>query len=170
MREDDGAVLVREARSGEYVAVGRLTQAAWEEFARRGDPVWEAYFELLGDVERRATRAVVLVAQLDGQLVGTASVELDATIEPEGELGLGQANFRMLAVDPEWRNRGVGRMLVAACLARARNAGKRVATLHTVEEMVVARRMYECFGFERNDAADVAISPDTTLLGYRLVL
>jgi len=47
-------IQVREARPEEFAEVGRVTQAAWAEFARPEDPVWEAYFDLLGNVERRA--------------------------------------------------------------------------------------------------------------------
>lgn len=137
MRASNGVIEVREARREEHPEVGRVARAAWQEFARSGDPVWGAYFELLGDVERRATRAVVLVALLDGSVVGTATVELDSSIDGGEALEPERANFRMLAVDPRWRHRGTG---------------------------------HRCLGFERDASADFAITPDTTLLGYRLVL
>jgi ribosomal protein S18 acetylase RimI-like enzyme len=162
--------LVRIARSEEYGEIGRVTQAAWREFARPEDPVWDAYFELLGDAELRAQRAVLLVAVLAGSVAGAATVELDTTIEDGGVLEPGQANFRMLAADPPRRGRGVGRLLVEACLAQARAAGKTVATLHTVSDMAAALRLYDSFGFVRDEARDVAITPGLTLLAYRLPL
>jgi ribosomal protein S18 acetylase RimI-like enzyme len=100
----------------------------------------------------------------------TQAAWLDTTIEQDGVLEPGQANFRMLAVDPAWRGRGIGRHLVEACIERSRAVGKTVATLHTAREMVAATRIYRSFGFERDPAADVVIVPGVTLCGYRLAL
>ena len=106
----------------------------------------------------------------EGEVVGTATVELDTTIEQKGVLEPDRANFRMLAVDPAWRARGIGSRLVAACIERARVAGKTVATLHTAEEMEAAARIYRSFGFERDEPADVVVGPGVRLRAYRLTL
>lgn len=161
---------IREARRDEFDAAGRVTQAAWREFARPDDPVWDDYFALLGDASARAARALVLVAVEDGAVVGTATVELEQTIEDNGFLQPGQASFRMLAVDPAWRGRGIGRRLVEACIERARAAGKTVATLHTADEMAAATALYRSLGFARDPGADTTVAPDVTLNAYRLPL
>ena len=161
---------VREAMPIEYAEIGRVTQAAWREFARPSDALWRAYYRQLADVAGRAARAVVLVAVVGRRVVGTATVELGSTIEGGDSLAGGRANLRMLAVEPLWRGRGIGRLLVDACLERARAAGKEVATLHTVEQMTTATRIYRALGFERDPSADVARSPELTLLAYRLDL
>src|SRR5207253_10813577 len=119
----DEVVVIREAREGELDGAGRVTQAAWREFERSGDPAWVAYFERLGDARARAARAVVLVAVQDGVVIGTATLELERTLE-DAELAAHEARMRMLAVAPESRGRGVGRKLVEACLERARAVGK----------------------------------------------
>jgi GNAT superfamily N-acetyltransferase len=163
-------VEIREARREEFETVGRVTQAAWQEYARVDDPVWAEYFESLGDVAARAARALVLVAVEDEQVVGTATVELEATIEEGGRLDQEQAAFRMLAVEPAFRGRGIGRRLVEACIERARGAGKSVATLHTADEMVTATAIYRSLGFQRDPAADTTVAPKVVLRAYRLPL
>lgn len=160
---------IRQARPHEHEEIGRLTQAAYHEYERSGDPLWQAYFESLGDVASRARCALVLVAVEAGRILGTATVELDSAIDGE-QLMAGQANLRMLAVAPEVRSQGVGGRLVAACIAEARAAGKHVVTLHTTEEMAAAMRLYRSFGFERDLARDVAIGETVRLIAYRLPL
>jgi len=160
---------IRQARPHEYEEIGRLTQAAYHQYARSGDPVWQAYFESLGDVAARARGALVLIAVEGERILGTATVKLDSAINGE-QLMPDQANLRMLAVAPEVRSHGVGRRLVAACIAEAQAAGKHLVTLHTTEEMVAAMRLYRSFGFERELARDVAIGETVRLIAYRLPL
>jgi len=161
---------IREARPEEHPAAGMVTQRAWLEFERPDDPSWRVYFERLGDVAGRAERALVLVAVERGQVVGTATVELETTLEPGAMLEPGVARFRMLAVDPERRGRGIGRALVEACLERARAAGKTAATLHTADEMAAATALYRSLGFERDPGADLEVAPGVVLRAYRLAL
>lgn len=161
---------IREARPEEHAAAGRVTQSAWQEFEWPGDPLWADYFTRLGDVAGRAERALVLVAVEGDEVVGTATVELESTVEEGGWLEPGQANFRMLAVTPAWRGRGIGRRLVEECIERARAAGKSTATLHTAEEMVAALGIYGSLGFERDPVGDYEPAPGHVLRAYRMPL
>ena len=92
------------------------------------------------------------------------------TIEQEGVLEPDRANFRMLAVDPAWRGRRIGRLLAAACTSGTRAAAKKIAILHTAEEMEAAAEIYRSFGFERDERADMVVGPGVTLRAYRLAL
>lgn len=165
-----GEIQIREVLPGEYQDTGRLTQRAYAEYARPGDPLWDNYFGMLADVAGRAIFATVLVAVTGGRIVGTATVELDRTIEGTGGLPPGQANLRLLAVDPRARGRGVGRRLVEACIQVARRTGKEVATLHTTEQMGAAQRIYRSLGFRRDPSRDVELHPDLVLQAFRLPL
>lgn len=158
-----GEIQIREVHPGEYQDTGSLTQHAYAEYARPGDPLWDGYFGMLADVAGRAMFATVLVAVTGGRIVGTATVELDRTIEGTGGLQPGQANLRLLAVDPRARGRGAGRRLVEACVQVARRAGKEAATLHTAEQMGAAQRIYPSLGFRRDPSRDVELHPDLVL-------
>lgn len=114
--------------------------------------------------------ATVLVAVVGGRIVGTATSELDPTIGGAQGLQPGQANLRLLAVDPHARGRDVGRRLVEACVQDACRAGKEVATLHTAGQMVATLRIYRSLGFRRDPASDVELHPGLVLQAFRLPL
>jgi GNAT superfamily N-acetyltransferase len=79
--------------------------------------------------------------------------------------GADEAGVRMLAVDPAAQGRGAGADLVAACVERARGAGKARVLLHTTAPMTAAHRLYERAGFRRDPARDELIAGDL-LLAY----
>jgi ribosomal protein S18 acetylase RimI-like enzyme len=56
--------------------------------------------------------------------------------------------IRMLAVHPECRGSGVGRILTEECISRARRDRSRVVALHTSPIMTVALPMYIRMGFQ----------------------
>jgi ribosomal protein S18 acetylase RimI-like enzyme len=163
-------IQIRAVRPEEYEETGGLTQRAYAEYARPGDPLWDNYFGMLADAGRRAAFATVLVAVAGERIVGTATVELDRTIQGTEGLQPGQANIRLVAVDPGARGQGVGRRLVEACVQVARRAGKEVVTLHTIEQMVAAQRIYRSLGFQRDRSRDVELNPDLVLQAFRLPL
>ncbi len=161
---------IREAVPGEYEDIGRLSQRAYAEYARPGDPLWSDYFSMLADVADRAAFATVLVAVAGERIVGTATVELERTIDGSGDLDPGQANLRVLAVDPVARGCGVGRRLVEACVQVAHRAGKDLATLHTTDQMAAAQRIYRFLGFQRDPSHDIELNPSLVLRAFRLPL
>src|SRR5207247_6659695 len=115
------AVLVREVRSEEFPAVAALTVRAYVVggFTAPDSP----YVDVLADVAGRAAAAEVYVA-VDGRdgLLGAVAFAPPGspyaqTTDPN------DAEFRMLAVDPVARGRGVGEALVRRCVERATALG-----------------------------------------------
>lgn len=79
------------------------------------------------------------IARLDGQRVGCVLCARAST---------DTAQLRLLLVDPAARGRGVGRLLVDACVEFARTAGYARMTLWTQQNLTAARRIYAAAGFE----------------------
>jgi ribosomal protein S18 acetylase RimI-like enzyme len=162
---------IREVRPDEYEAAGAVTARAYHEFADFEDPDWVEYLGEIADVAGRVDRTVVLVADEDGHILGTATLELDQTIgDDDPQLPPDTASLRMLGVDQEARGRGIGRALVDETLARARAAGKTVMVLRTTEQMRTAQALYRSMGFEPDPDRDIVFDDGFRLIGYRLEL
>ena len=132
------------------------------ELARLGDLVVESYraigalerdddyVPVLRDVGRRAREAIVLAAFDDdagGRALGCVTYVPDPANPWAEHLREGEASFRMLAVDRSAQGRGLGDRLIAACVERARAAGRRGLFLHSLPVMTTAQRLYARHGF-----------------------
>lgn len=158
-------VSLRRATPADHDAVGAVTVAAYAEFSSaEGD-----YVERLRDAATRDREAELWLAELDGAVVGTV------TITPEGspwrEIGKpGEGEFRMLAVDPAARRRGVGEALMQLVFDRFRQAGSHAIVLSSLAEMGAAHRVYERLGFVRLPERDWSPVPGVDLLAFRVEL
>jgi ribosomal protein S18 acetylase RimI-like enzyme len=161
---------IRPVRPEEYAPLAELTVAAYHSLPTEM-PHQQVYDERLRDVATRARTSCVLVAVGPaGELLGGATY-VTGPDDPYSEgLAEGDAGMRMLAVDPAWHGRGVGRALTQACLGRARADGRRRFVLHTGAWMAAAKHLYESLGFEREPAMDFSPAPGIELLGYALDL
>jgi ribosomal protein S18 acetylase RimI-like enzyme len=152
----------------EWEAVGELTVAAYRTLPDIWSPAHLAYERHLRDVGGRTVHSTVLVAELGGRLVGTVTYVPGPGPDAEGD-DPDAAEIRMLAVDASARGRGIGRLLVEACIARARADGRLRVALHTRKVMEHARHIYDRLGFRREPALDFAVG-EVELLGYVLEL
>ncbi|CCG04831.1 GNAT family N-acetyltransferase [Blastococcus saxobsidens] len=131
-----------------------------------GDLASPDYTHQLADVAGRAVRSELLVVHdPGGRLVGSVALVLDGDFGEITETD-DEAAFRMLAVDPAARGRGVGELLVTTCLERARAAGRRRMVLSTDPRMVAAHRLYRRLGFVRMPERDWSPVPGIDLLVY----
>ena len=137
---------------------------------------WVPYLKDILDLEGRAAASELLIAKLEGKVVGCVSY-----FPPGSKAEYPSDSFserwpedwsavRLLAVDPGARGGGVGRVLTEACIERARDQGAPAVGLHTTAPMAVARAMYERMGFERVPQYDFRPGPTVLVEAYRLVL
>ena len=164
------ALLVRPARP-DPVELDRVGELTFDAYAADGFVTAENdYANHLRDASSRAAQAELYVATGEvGMLLGTV------TFCPEGsayrELARpGEAEFRMLAVDPVARGRGVAEALVRLCVERSLELGYDALVLSSMPSQKQAHRLYERIGFHRTPDLDWSPVPEVELLGYRLDL
>lgn len=159
---------IRPARAEEFEAVGALTVEAYVADGLVGRDDW--YAQQLADAARRAKEAELLVAvdHVDG-LLGSVTFCLPGS--PWAEVSApGEAEFRMLAVAPAARGRGVGTALARWCVDRAREQGAVALAMSSHPDMVTAHRIYERMGFVRAPERDWKPSDEVSLIAYVLDL
>lgn len=141
---------IREATGRDMDGVQRVCLAAHSEYAEVLEPAaWEKLESGVSGVAKLAETGTVIVAEEPEPRIIVGSV---AYFSPgTSSLGIfepGWATIRMLSVHPDYRGRGLGRLLSEQCVARARGDGAERVALHTGEQMAAARRLYAGMGFE----------------------
>ncbi|MCT2591847.1 GNAT family N-acetyltransferase [Streptomyces sp. N2-109] len=163
-------ITIRAAREEELTGVGELTARAFLDDGLLTHGTGDPYLAVLRDARRRAEHAEVLVAvDAEGEVLGAVAF-VGAGGEYADIAGAGEAEFRMLAVRPEGRGRGVGEALVRECLARARGLGLRAMVLSSQPSMVAAHRLYGRLGFTRTPERDWEPLPGLLLWTFALEL
>lgn len=79
------------------------------------------------------------------------------------------AGFRLLAVDPAIRGKGIGKLLANECIKKARENKLGQVIIHTTMAMHTAWRMYEQMGFKRSEDLDFS-QQGFPVFGFRLLL
>jgi len=165
------AVKIRDARADELDEVAGVIKNAYSQYRTAMPPgEWRMYLHDITDVRSRLDHARLIVAEVDGEVVGTVTLYIDAAHVQEAGWPEGWAGVRILAVRTAFRGRGIGRALMEECVQRSRERGVKTIGLHTTELMDVARRMYERMGFARAPGFDFNPAPGIVVMAYRLDL
>jgi ribosomal protein S18 acetylase RimI-like enzyme len=161
--------MVRQATAADADAIARVHVRTWQEAYAHVFPAEELASISL---ERRAEywrtvvahSTTVLVAEVDGDVVGFASVGSSRDADSEG---LGE--LFAIYVDPAHWDAGIGRELGVAADESLRKLGFDEATLWVLEDNPRARRFYEAGGWHLDGARRVGthLGVETSEVRYR---
>jgi ribosomal protein S18 acetylase RimI-like enzyme len=165
-------VLVRDARPAERDALRELTLSAYQQYAAIMEPsAWSLLRAAIIAALTADNGAQQIVAEGNGRLLGSvllfaASMDAYGTVGPRAN----RPEIRLLAVAPEARGSGVGKLLVSDCVRRAKGLGADTIGLHTSPSMREAIKLYESFGFRRDPAHDIHVEGAEPIDAYQLPL
>lgn len=163
-------IVIRAAAPEDYAELGDITAQAYLDDGLLDANQDDSYERALRDVAGRAAEAEVLVATLDGVLLGGVTFARPGSRMAD-IAGPGEAEFRMLTVARAGRGKGAGEALVRACIQRARAIeGVTRLVLSTQPGSPAAHRIYERLGFVRTPDRDWSPVPTVPLLTYALEL
>jgi ribosomal protein S18 acetylase RimI-like enzyme len=102
-------------------------------------------------VEAEKSRGVMLVAEVDGEVVGYCTLHIHRdTAGDTDEIYYEYAHLGDLGVRAQFRSMGVGKKLITHCEGLARDAGKKWLRLNVLATNKRARKFYAEHGFAEN--------------------
>jgi ribosomal protein S18 acetylase RimI-like enzyme len=164
------ALIVRPARPEDDAAAGEILVAGYVTAYARKMPhvvVTDRRKAELRDVAAKRAEATVLVAELDGRVVGTVAIWPAGSTRSEAWVP-GAADLRHLAVDPAVQGKGLAKPLLDEAERIAREDWRVPAIcLHVRRGNVGVARLYMARGYERDPSGDLAY-PEVELDAYVL--
>jgi GNAT superfamily N-acetyltransferase len=106
-------------------------------------PLPEAYFAAFDQIDQ-SSNFELIVAELDGRVVGTLQLIFIPSISYQGGL---RAQVESVRVDASLRSRGIGKSMMEWAIERARQRGAHILQLTTHKTRQDAHRFYERLGF-----------------------
>jgi ribosomal protein S18 acetylase RimI-like enzyme len=164
-------VIVRDARPGDDFAVGEILVAGYlTRYAQKMPEVvlTDRRKAELRDVAAKRKEALVLVAELDGRVVGTVALWRPGAPNSEAWLP-GACDLRHLAFDPAVQGRGLSKPLLDEAERRAREMGARYVCLHVRRGNKGVAKLYMDRGYLRAPEGDLDL-PEVLLDAYYLPL
>jgi len=139
----EGVTIRTEMRPGD---LGRIVSLHGELYAREceWDLTFEAYVAgpLAEFVRSPSPRNRLWIAEHEGRIVGCVAIVAASQRE---------AQLRWYLVVPEWRRRGLGRLLLDEAIAFSRQQGYETVFLWTTSNLAEAARQYRAAGFRKTE-------------------
>jgi ribosomal protein S18 acetylase RimI-like enzyme len=164
-------VVVREARPEDDAAVGGILVSGYlTRYAQKMPEVvlTDRRKAELRDVASKRREALVLVAELDGKVVGTVTVWQPGAKASEAWL-TEACDLRHLAIDPAMQGRGLSKPLLDEAERRARQMGAKFVCLHVRRGNRGVANLYMGRGYVRAPEGDLDL-PEVLLDAYYLPL
>jgi ribosomal protein S18 acetylase RimI-like enzyme len=137
---------IQPAQPHHFAVIADLNVEAYREYANYlTAEAWMTMQTNLRSVETQAQQRIFLVAFHSNALAG--SVAYCPPGHSHAPIPSDRASVLLLAVSPSYRQQGIGRSLLHACVHQARKDGAQTIGLFTSEVMIAACQLYESYGF-----------------------
>lgn len=130
---------IRQATPADFHEIAELLNAAYSLIPRVN------LQETAATVRKRASTALVMVAEADGRIVGTITAASSNSSESK-LAGPGQIELTRLAVAPHMQGQGIGTAIALHSIEWARKRGIRALVGRSLNSMIEAHGLYEKCG------------------------
>ena len=168
--------IVRNARPVEFEEIGKLMVQVYsqlEGFPKEDEqPGYYRMLAHIGEQTQKPGTELLVAVTPDDRIAGAVVYFRDMQYYGSGGTATGEKNasgFRLLAVNPEKRGKGIGKLLTVACISKTKNNNIPQLIIHTTKAMQTAWAMYEKLGFKRSEDLDF-IQGELPVFGFRLML
>lgn len=169
-------MLIRNAHPNEFDELGKLMVEAYAQLEGFPKPHEQPnYYKMLASIGEFASKPeteLLVAISPNGALAGGVVYFNDMQYYGSGGTATQEKNaagFRLLAVSMLARGRGVGKLLAAECIRKAKENGLEQVIIHTTQAMQTAWKMYEGMSFKRSTDLDF-MQGDLAVFGFRLKL
>ena len=166
--------MIRNARPEEFSEIGELMVNVYSRLERFPKPHEQpAYYNMLrniGELLKKPGSELLVAVSPEGKITGAVVYFSDMRSYGSGGTATSETNaagFRLLAVDPETRGLGIGKLLTNECIRKAKDAGLSQVIIHSTKAMETAWKMYEKLGFRRSEDLDF-MQENLAVFGFRL--
>ena len=173
---DKQTFTVRNAKPFEYERIGNLmveVYAALDGFPKPAEqPNYYKVLANIGELASKPETELLVAVSPDEKIAGAVVYFSDMKYYGSGGKAPSEqdsAGFRLLAVDPEARGLGIGKLLARDCIRKSKEKKRSQVIIHTTEAMLVAWKMYEQLGFKRSSDLDF-MQGTLPVFGFRLNL
>jgi GNAT superfamily N-acetyltransferase len=167
---------IRNANPSEFIEIGKLMVQVYSKldgFPKEDEQ--PAYYSILYNIgeftNKPETELLVAVAD-DDEILGAVVYFGDMQYYGSGGTATQERNaagFRLLAVGPDMRGKGIGKLLTLECIRKAKNSSLSQVIIHSTKAMQTAWAMYERIGFKRSEDLDF-MQQELQVYGFRLKL
>lgn len=147
---------IREMKEGEKEAVRDLLIESYIQYQEAFEPErWEKYFEEVKAAVDNEQIDTLIVARSGNRILGTVQLFRSSDLAyDEPTLQIEHPIIRFLAVHPDGRGLGIAKKLLDQSIEYAQKNNAQAISLHTTDIMEKAVKLYERYGFKRNEIYD----------------
>ncbi|MBX7152345.1 GNAT family N-acetyltransferase [bacterium] len=168
--------VIRNARPEEFKTVGDLmvwVYSQLEGFPKQNEqPDYYKMLANIGELTKKPHTELIVAVSSEGKIAGGVVYFSDMQVYGSGGTATKEKNasgFRLLAVDPDVRGHGIGKLLTLECIRKAKEHNNSQVIIHSTKAMQVAWKMYEKLGFKRSEDLDF-MQVNLPVFGFRLIL
>lgn len=167
---------IREAAAKEFNEIGKLMVEVYSSLDGFPKPHQQPdYYKMLANIGSftQKPKTKLIIAKAQEESIGGAVIYVgDMKYYGSGGIATNLKNaagFRLLAVSPTHRGKGLGKLLTEKCIQVAKEEKHKELIIHSTKAMKIAWKMYEKLGFKRAPELDF-MQESLPVFGFRLVL